>query len=338
MSTVAALVQQLLAAASYTAKANVPFASAVGNPYAGSAIGRNAAETKLYGGKGVNASNVYQQDWWEYDIALNTWTSKAADTGEAYPGMASAGGFIYLAGGYDGSTSLTRVRRYNPATNTWSGMTAMGTDRYHFQLAKISETKLIAAGGWRTALATGMNSVEVYDTALNTWTAKAVTPSADSAYMYGGGIGDGDSVVYNTGRYGGAGSMQCYRYNLTANAWTPIGASYNGGNFAAHGSGESIDGCVFTVGDGGASALFARYSRVAHGPVDSVAQVARDLGAWMSNASGQIGHGKLNNGIVVAQRKLWMHMRDLTFAVYDPGGYGDNRIRRLAALVAAGNN
>jgi len=39
-------------------------------------------------------------------------------------------GKVYALGGYDGSSNLNTVEVYDPATNTWTPIAAMGTARY----------------------------------------------------------------------------------------------------------------------------------------------------------------------------------------------------------------
>lgn len=325
-----ALVQQLMTPSAYLARTNVPYASAVGNPYAGSFLGKNLAETKLYGGLGSNASNVRQTDWWEYDIALNTWTSKAAGTGLADGGTASLGGYIYVHGGFDaGGTTTGQLNRYDPATNTWSGMTG-GSQRAHFTLAPITSGKLIAACGYTSAVGGGQKRVDVYDVALNTWTQKA-DHAANTAmvYVHGGAVGDGDTYVHAAYQHNGSPNGASYKYSLTGNAWTYTGPTSSTFNPAA-GSGESLDGSVYTMGDTGAGTFYQEFN-----PIWGTTAGGITTQVWLaSSGHGAFGAGKLGNNIAVAQGSLWTHMRDLNFGRFTPHGLRPNRARRLAALVA----
>ena len=47
-------------------------------------------------------------------------------------GVAVLGDFLYAVGGWDGTRVLSSVERYDPATNVWSVVAAMTTERYGF--------------------------------------------------------------------------------------------------------------------------------------------------------------------------------------------------------------
>ena len=52
-------------------------------------------------------------------------------------GVVSLGGFLYAAGGNNGSSSLGSVERYDPHTNQWSAIQPMNVKRAGVGLAAV---------------------------------------------------------------------------------------------------------------------------------------------------------------------------------------------------------
>ncbi|KAK6042655.1 kelch repeat protein [Cooperia oncophora] len=82
-------------------------------------------------------------------------------------GSAVLDGHLYVAGGYDGSSRLGSVEKYDPVINQWIAVTAMNITRYGVRLAAVNET-LYAVGGNDDI--TDQETVEVFDIKSNLWT------------------------------------------------------------------------------------------------------------------------------------------------------------------------
>ncbi len=74
-------------------------------------------------------------------------------------------GRVLVAGGFQGSTSLTRVEVYDPVTNQWTLVRSLNESRYDAGIALTSEEKVIIAGGRTGALTspTYLASAEMFD-------------------------------------------------------------------------------------------------------------------------------------------------------------------------------
>src|SRR5216684_4515631 len=95
-----------------------------------------------------------------------SWATRASMPTARYGlGLAAASnGKLYAVGGYDGSTSLTTVEEYDPASNSWVTRAAMPTAHCCFGFVAASNGKLYAVDS---------GSVEEYDPATNTWATRA---------------------------------------------------------------------------------------------------------------------------------------------------------------------
>ena len=149
--------------------------------------GAGVVDGKLYalGGYDPVKGNLNAFDTVEvYDPATDTWAAVAPMP--TARGMLAAGvvdSKLYAVGGAvmnnGGWTVLANVEVYDPATNTWAAVASMPTARKSLASAVVGG-KLYALGGSSfgccpdNALAT----VEMYDTATNTWTTVAPMPTA----------------------------------------------------------------------------------------------------------------------------------------------------------------
>jgi N-acetylneuraminic acid mutarotase len=118
-----------------------------------------------------------------YDPSNDTWS-----TGTDMPSprtelaLVAAGDKIYAIGGIDGSSAASKsVDVYDPATNSWSKgadlITARGTEP-----ACVLDGKIYVFGGSNGGVSSWnhFSSLEVYDIAGNSWTAKAEMPFSHS--------------------------------------------------------------------------------------------------------------------------------------------------------------
>jgi N-acetylneuraminic acid mutarotase len=147
----------------------------------GSAVGFSIGN-KGYIGTGVvgydwlhHGPPTYNNDFWEYDPAANTWTQKADFGGDArYRAIGfSIGNKGYIGTGIigAGSPSLKDFWEYDPALNTWTQRTDFeGTARGYAVGFSIGSKGYIGMGD--NDLSATKDFWE-YDPALNTWTQKA---------------------------------------------------------------------------------------------------------------------------------------------------------------------
>lgn len=111
---------------------------------------------------------------------VNTWAEKApVPSRENQVAATAINGKLYLLGYFffdpDNGGLITKLRVYDPGTNTWGEKAPMQKGRVTLAVAEIGG-KLYAVGGQS---ATGFSSkLEVYDPATNTWEEKAPMPTA----------------------------------------------------------------------------------------------------------------------------------------------------------------
>ena len=103
----------------------------------------------------------YLGDAWRYDPVNDHWTeagktSPTALAPRSYHSAASLGSFVIVAGGEapdpvstSGQVSaLHSVQSYDWRHDAWSNLRPLSADRAYFQLLELSETQLVASGGW----------------------------------------------------------------------------------------------------------------------------------------------------------------------------------------------
>lgn len=178
----------------------------------------------------VSSTNPHLSTVEAYDPATNRWSAKAAlPTARSGLAATAVNGIIYVIGGDNAIAPspsanvfkpLTTVEAYDPAGNTWTTKAPMATARERFALAAVDGVIYVFGGMVpdgtfvkRTA------SVEAYDTAANTWSAKVpLTTARDSlaSAVVGG-------VVYVMGGRVDASPFDVAvveAYDPVANAWT----------------------------------------------------------------------------------------------------------------------
>jgi N-acetylneuraminic acid mutarotase len=151
----------------------------------------------LLGGIGAGAGQMQI-----YDVRSNRWT-----VGPELPfqagGSASAliDGKLYVGGGIDGSSTLAEAAAYDPATQTWSAIAPMPKPTSHAASGTDGARWYVFGGrGPRSAdavgAANGLDDVQVYDPATDTWTVSGSGPDAPAPLPVGrGGMGKALFVV-----------------------------------------------------------------------------------------------------------------------------------------------
>jgi N-acetylneuraminic acid mutarotase len=116
--------------------------------------------------------------------ATNTWVARRSmPRPRAFLGAAALDGMVYALGGFECTTCQSRatssVDRYDPTTDTWTARRPMLSARERLAAVAL-DGKLYAIGGFdgaRTGCDRWLTSVEAYDPATDTWTARAPLPA-----------------------------------------------------------------------------------------------------------------------------------------------------------------
>jgi N-acetylneuraminic acid mutarotase len=116
-----------------------------------------------------------------YDPVTNTWTTEAAmPEARSFAAAGVVSGTLYIAAGVGTSGYLATVEAYNPTTKTWTTKAAMIPTPRSTPAGGVVSGVLYVAGGYAGVGSAGglVATVEAYDPATNTWTAKAAMPTA----------------------------------------------------------------------------------------------------------------------------------------------------------------
>jgi len=131
--------------------------------------------------------------------ALPAWTGAPIVGNDVYgPAVTSAGGFIYAVSGYSASIGgwVNQFRRYDPATNAWTGLASVPIAREMGSLAyDAAGGRLFFFGG--VMVGGPVSTVHVYTIATNSWTVGPSLP-APRTQMGSGVIG---GMVYLVGGF-----------------------------------------------------------------------------------------------------------------------------------------
>jgi N-acetylneuraminic acid mutarotase len=103
----------------------------------------------------TNASTRF----WRYDPIGNSWEVLASmSQGRQSPGLVAAGGYIYAFGGGVGWTAVSTTEKYDPASNTWTTLTAspLSVGRLGMATGWV-KGKIWGAGGTSTSNEVGTN-------------------------------------------------------------------------------------------------------------------------------------------------------------------------------------
>jgi len=148
-------------------------------------------------------------------IVTPGWLSSGANmpTARRNPAAAVIDGSLYVAGGFDGSSTLSVLERYDPASDSWTSLTSMPTARYG-PGAGVIDGSLYVAGG----AASGSNDVlERYDPASDSWTSLTSMPTA----RYNATAEAIQGSLYVIGGYNGSSHTDRHeRYDPASDSWT----------------------------------------------------------------------------------------------------------------------
>ena len=129
-----------------------------------------------------------------YEPATDTWTRKADLPRAKYTGATSVvGGKIYTFGGY---ASRQQVDEYDPVTDTWTRKAGMPTLFRVCPSSSVVDGRIYVSGGHPgSSPYPGINTVEVYDPATDTWTGASDMPTG----RYGPHASVVDGMIYVIG-------------------------------------------------------------------------------------------------------------------------------------------
>ena len=165
-----------------------------------------------------------------YNPASNSWSSKAAlPTARSGLAATAVNGIIYVIGGDNAIAPspsanvfkpVTTVEAYDPVANSWTTKAPMPTARERFAVAAVGGVIYVFGGLVPDAsFVKKTTSVEAYDVATNTWSAKAPLRTARDSlasaaiggvvYVMGGRV---DAAPFDVG--------VVEAYDPVANAWT----------------------------------------------------------------------------------------------------------------------
>jgi N-acetylneuraminic acid mutarotase len=160
-----------------------------------------------------------------YEVLPSGWTNKASmSTARDFLAGGVVNGVLYAVGGLTpisapANSVLASVEAYDPATNTWAAKAAMPTARYAFGIGVVNGI-VYAVGGIDSASGSArrpVGTVEAYDPATNTWTAKAAMPTVRFTLA----VGVVNGVLYAVGGQSGPGYVTTVEaYDPTTDTWT----------------------------------------------------------------------------------------------------------------------
>jgi uncharacterized protein (TIGR03437 family) len=221
-------------------------------------VGLNAADAAHLNGKiylpgGINVSVGIEQKLHVYDIASNTWTTAAAPPADLYLYALvadEARNVLYQIGGIEfASGDVSRkVWMYAPQTNQWSEMPALTNARWGHEAALIAG-KLYVCGGFSDG--GGVTSTEAYDFSAQRWMTLA-NMNAPRRYAVNGLARSADGrafwlVAAGENPTGPTPYANAEAYDLAANQWFPLDASFNLSAVRTATAGTAANGFLFAV-------------------------------------------------------------------------------------------
>lgn len=170
----------------------------------------------------------------EYDAASDTWTDKShLLTGVSNTGAAAVGDYIYVPGGYDGTSGVATMQRFDPLADVVTMVAPMPAANYAHAVTAL-DGKIYVLGGWETGTAGTTNYI--YDVASNTWDSGAPLPTA---VHYPAAATDGVYIYVLGGNVADLATVQ--RYDPASDSWEMLPDMNRGrGGAAAFFDGENV--------------------------------------------------------------------------------------------------
>jgi hypothetical protein len=182
----------------------------------------------MFGGFQVTAG-VYGTGAWK--LSGNTYTAlsplSAANERDAAMAVSDGSQFIYMIGGLNSANVAQATNiRYDTAGDAYATEAAPPLATYHGGAAYFNGQVYYMGGFTSTAQTATSTTVGIYNVSGNTWTTGTAMPVGlaypEVAYMNVGGT----DYIYVAGGLivGGTAQSTLYRYNISANSWTTVGA------------------------------------------------------------------------------------------------------------------
>lgn len=200
--------------------------------------------SKGYVGTGINNADAFMgttlSDFWEYNPATNTWTSKAPYPGNFSSGIYYATGFALLGKGYvccgkEGASMYSNeLWEYTPGTNTWLQKTSFpGGVRYGGVAFVIGNYAYYGTGTDENIFNSDFYK---YNPSTNTWTAIASFPGSGRFSCSSFTLNNQGYIVFGSD---GGYKDELWMYDPLSNYWT---------NKAAFPDGERRSAVAFNIG------------------------------------------------------------------------------------------
>jgi N-acetylneuraminic acid mutarotase len=179
------------------------------------ASGAAVINGRIYVTGGLSANGEATRSLFMYNVANNSWTSKAKIPVPSVAGASAAiDGKLYVLSGARPGDPRSKLHRYDPGTNTWTSR-APAPANLAGAVVGVINGKLYAAGG--AGDGTGpLSTLHVYNPSTNTWTTKAAMPAGKVAAA--GRVLGGKLYVVGGSGAGPYGMTQVY--SPGSNSWT----------------------------------------------------------------------------------------------------------------------
>jgi N-acetylneuraminic acid mutarotase len=199
----------------------------------------------------LNSSEIYTPH-------TNSWTLVADSMGthrSSHTATVLLDGRILVAGGENGLGSLSSAEIYDPVTQQWTATGSMTQSRWGHTATRLQDGRVLVVGGCYSGSIPGCtSSVEIYDPASGTWTAKSPIESGarrehtatllpDGSVLVVGGYRPGTTVL-NPPRT----LKTADRYFPAADTWDDAGNIMSANGRAHHSAVLRRDGKVVIMG------------------------------------------------------------------------------------------
>jgi N-acetylneuraminic acid mutarotase len=225
----------------WTQKATLPGSPA--NARSGATCFMNSNTGKAYAGLGQNTLGTLFSDWWEYNVATNSWTSKAPFTGGARA-LASgvfAGNYGYVAFGNGLAGDFKDIYLYDPISNSWMAKPDLPSFERRECTAFAIGSKAYFATGYSTAFTSCLLDLWEFDTSNDTWTQK-------TSYLTDSRFGAASFSLWGMG-YVGIGKTDFGTYSNDICVYDPLNDTWYAR--ASFGGAGRFEGAGFAIHDSG---------------------------------------------------------------------------------------